>query len=386
MRPAQDLRRWWVRGSRRWWRAFLLLLLPLFLTGCWDRIEIEDRAIIMGLGIDRGEEVRVTYQFPLVSKLRPDSHGDGPSFITKTCSGRTIGEAMERLQGQIQEAVFFGHIRTVVFSETAATRGVQQEIDFLRRDPMVRPQVYVIVTPQTAQEFLDAPVKTEQIPSLGLVKMITHDARLGRLPKLHLGEFLVRLDSPAIDPVAPIFHQEDGTFHWDGLAVFAHDRMVGRLSREEAEVFMRLRDGKRGGSVTVEGANGETVLIKFFHLRRRVKVQAVEDRPQLVVELELEGNVGEITDLGQKAPAMGRINSREARLLEAKAAEKVKAETEQLIRKVQSEYRSDIFGLGEWVQAYRPDLFRENWNEIFPQVGIEVEVTVRLRRYGMTGI
>ncbi|MCL4426589.1 MAG: Ger(x)C family spore germination protein [Firmicutes bacterium] len=366
--------------------SFLSLAL-IILTGCWDRVEIEERAMVLGLGIDSGTELRLTYQFPLVAKLRPEGQDKGPGFMTKSCPGKTLGEAMTHLQQQIEEAVFLGQIRIIVFSEEAATRGVGQEIDFLRRDPMLRPQVFVLVTPGSAAEFLQSQSRTELVPSLALVKLITQETRRGRLPNIHLGEFMVRQDSPGVDPVAPVFHPAEGTFHWDGLAVFGQDRMVGRLDQEESLIFMRLRDGKRGGSVEVANPMTDgTVLIKFFHLMRRVRIEEEGGLPHFYVTLELEGNVGEFTGEQGRLPAPGRISAADVRLIEERAAQKVKKETEDLVRKVQREFGADIFGLGEWVRAYRPGLWRENWHEIFPYIRVDIEVKLRLRRYGMTGI
>ncbi|MFP3514304.1 hypothetical protein SB775_32935, partial [Peribacillus sp. SIMBA_075] len=34
----------------------LLLLLPLLLTGCWDRVEIQDRLFVMSVAIDKAKE------------------------------------------------------------------------------------------------------------------------------------------------------------------------------------------------------------------------------------------------------------------------------------------------------------------------------------------
>ena len=47
---------------------FLILLLPLFLTGCYDRFELDNLAYVIAIGVDTGENgnVNITYQIAYV--------------------------------------------------------------------------------------------------------------------------------------------------------------------------------------------------------------------------------------------------------------------------------------------------------------------------------
>lgn len=58
------------------------------LTGCWDKIEIEDRAFVMAIGIDLSSSNKryvVTFQFPNAAQITKGTSGGGggsekPSF------------------------------------------------------------------------------------------------------------------------------------------------------------------------------------------------------------------------------------------------------------------------------------------------------------------
>jgi hypothetical protein len=54
-------------------KAVLLCLIPLFLMGCWNAEEINDRVIVLAAGMDQVENgrVRLSLQVPIVEEVLP---------------------------------------------------------------------------------------------------------------------------------------------------------------------------------------------------------------------------------------------------------------------------------------------------------------------------
>ena len=54
------------------WKLFVFLpFLGILLTGCWDRQEIEERAVVLGIGIDdAGEGATLPRKRPPVQNIR----------------------------------------------------------------------------------------------------------------------------------------------------------------------------------------------------------------------------------------------------------------------------------------------------------------------------
>ena len=74
------------------------LLLPsitvILLTGCWNRVEINDIAIVTAIGLDliEGDKIRLSLQVALPSKLGPAVGGasSGKSTIVISETGTTV--------------------------------------------------------------------------------------------------------------------------------------------------------------------------------------------------------------------------------------------------------------------------------------------------------
>ena len=73
--------------------------------------------------------------------------------------------------------------------------------------------------------------------------------------------------------------------------------------------------------------------------------------------------------------------------LEKACSEQIKRGVESAFVKVQKEYKSDIFGFGLVFHRKYPEEWRkinEEWNEIFSEADIQVEVETKAIRTGLT--
>lgn len=116
--------------------TFVSVLSCVVLSGCWDRIEINDMAIVMATGVDyENDKVHLTAQIFVPRKAGGgDSTGGSgsPSGVTliRTAEGQNIAEALNRLQRKVPRNMFWGHCEVIVINEDAGKHGLREYIDF----------------------------------------------------------------------------------------------------------------------------------------------------------------------------------------------------------------------------------------------------------------
>ncbi|WP_440119371.1 Ger(x)C family spore germination protein [Paenibacillus sp. QZ-Y1] len=98
------------------------------MTACWDRVEINDIAIVLATGIDHvDEKVHLTAQIfiPRKGGGGAESGGSSPSGVTmiRTAEGRTVAEALNRLQRQVARNMFWGHCEVYYYARRDQARG-----------------------------------------------------------------------------------------------------------------------------------------------------------------------------------------------------------------------------------------------------------------------
>ncbi|MEW9673117.1 Ger(x)C family spore germination protein [Ammoniphilus sp. 3BR4] len=391
------------------------LLLPFpFLTGCWDRLEIEERAVVLGMAIDTAreeevkEEKKVThlkedFPKPTTGKIRltaqiaiqgriplgPAEGGGGqekPVWVLHAV-GDTIDDVIMVLQQQIAYRLFIGHLRVVVISEEIAKKGVQNINDYFRRNSEIRRTVWMMVSKGDADKAMLTAPPLERIPTLYLTETMNQAVKLGKLPPAFLGLFWSASSAHGREPFLPYIEVQKDNIFVQGLAYFRGDKMVGRTEPLQIATVMQLIGVETAGysvliPVPEEPSPGA---VMFQGKRRTAKIRSVikNGRPHYKINVHIEGDLMEKSNEQFDVNKPGMIAK-----IEKEMSERSEKSQAKLIRQTQ-EKESDIFGFGEYVRAKHPEYWNEHikteekWREMYKDVTFDSQVSVSIRRVGM---
>ena len=128
----------------------LSLLPPLFLTGCWDKKDPEDRAFIMTLGVDDTAE-GCKFIFA------PANTGDGETQ-TYTAESETLAGAVAKVDGQMSRKTDLGQLKTIILSGELLedSRKLDSLLQELERSQTVSEKVMLLATEESAADCVDA--------------------------------------------------------------------------------------------------------------------------------------------------------------------------------------------------------------------------------------
>ncbi|MGZ6503176.1 MAG: Ger(x)C family spore germination protein, partial [Tumebacillaceae bacterium] len=120
------------------------------LTGCWNRVEINDLGISIAAAIDKAEndQVRFSEQIALPGQMG-GGKGTSPEnkpYYTFSGVGLNLGDAMQNLQTQMSRRLFLAHRRVFLISEDIARKDVRKYLDEMSRNPQSRLRPNVAVT------------------------------------------------------------------------------------------------------------------------------------------------------------------------------------------------------------------------------------------------
>ncbi|MDI3328759.1 MAG: Ger(x)C family spore germination protein [Alicyclobacillaceae bacterium] len=395
------------------------------LTGCWDRLEIEQRAVVLGLAVDGADPgelrrmgssiyldrtphgrdlvpLRLTAQIAVPGRipLGPGDAGGGggqgsggsqgsggdrrPVWVLRAV-GYTLEDAVSNLQQQVADPLFFGHLRILVISEAMARKGVTGINDWLRRNPNIRRTLWFTVAKGDAADVMEAAPELERVPTFYLWAMFDQAQHLGKLPPSYSNVFWRAYSCTGQEPFLPFveIRQRNNVFI-RGLAYFKGDRMIGSLDSPEVGLFMVVKGFKPAGYLAfVQGAGSrEHVLVEVLHTVSKIAVEEEGGRPRIKIRSHLEVAIrekpGSRLDVG---------SLRQVRELEETLAHSVEREVMRLIRKTQGE-GADIFGFGEQVRARMFSYWKQkvrtkqDWEALYPSLPVRAEVTVNIRRIG----
>lgn len=376
--------------------SFILIISILLLSGCWNRIEVNDIAIVTAVGLDllEDEKIRLTLQVAIPSKLGPTSGptggGDNSTFMISD-TGDTLSEAYRHLQGKLSRRIFFSHSRVLLIGEELAKKGVSHILDFYSRYHEPRMNSYIMFTKGDAFEV----IKNE--PNLESVS--AEETR--ELTKLSVGltvnikEFLDMLLTEGLEPVAPKFSSEPmevnveneskKTQAINGAAIFKDDKLVGWMDDSETRGILWLRNEMDLGVITVkvpEEKGGGNISCNIIRSETNIVPKIKDGKIKISVNTTSEMNVME------NASELNLDDSKNIDKLQEELEKDIKERIQEVLDKAKNDLDSDIFGFGEAVYKKYPrqwnEKYKKEWNEGFSEIEVTIKPTVFVRRIGLT--
>ncbi|WP_251035874.1 Ger(x)C family spore germination protein [Paenibacillus sp. ISL-20] len=236
----------------------VLLLSCSLLTSCWDRMEIEERAVVLGISIDTADKdaearedeishlrgkypapkqelIQLSVQIALPGRipLGPGEGGGSGESEQETVwvldvVGHTLDDAMMNLQQQISGKLFFGHLRVIVVSEEFARKGLQNLNDYLHRNAEVRRMAWLMVSKGKAKNHMQAAPKLERVPALYLASTLDDAVKHGKFPINYIGTFWSNSSKKGQEGFLPYIKIMKGeNVDISGMAFFKGAKMVG---------------------------------------------------------------------------------------------------------------------------------------------------------------
>lgn len=400
--------------------AALLLMVPL-LSGCWDRLEIDERAVVLGVSIDEveneeaaekeedevshvrgslpppkqgmvrvGVQIALPGQIPLGPGEGGGMGGGGPRTTVWVINvvGHSINDAFLNLQQQVSSRLFFGHLRIIVISEAVAKRDMSNINDYFRRNSEIRRMAWMMVSKGKAFELMNAAPKLERIPTLYLMSTLDNAIKMGKFPKDYIGQFWSNSSKKGQEGFLPYVEiKEQENVEVKGLAYFRGERLVGVTKPLEISGFLGLRGinpaGYRAIVLLDSDDMSSAVMTNVTHRHSKIDVSVKDGKPHFLIRIQLEANLVEKMNesISLDDPAV-------IHLIERKQEEASVQFYKNIIEKTQSK-SSDIFGFGEMVRAKKPGYWhryigtKEKWQEMYKQVVFDIDVVVQIRRIGM---
>jgi spore germination protein KC len=123
----------------------VIIITMQFLTGCKDAMEIDNIAIIIGIGLDKtdNDEVVLSLLLPVTRYSEFGGLSSGGPFKSEATilvseKGRGIMDAYRKIEKKLSRKIFFSQNEVIFIGESLAREGVLDVIDFFYRHPESR--------------------------------------------------------------------------------------------------------------------------------------------------------------------------------------------------------------------------------------------------------
>ena len=378
---------------------FPLSIIAIFLSGCWDAIDLEDRGFVIGMAIDlednqENEEqpiFSITNQMVVPSGLTNPSQGSGGAgessnaFLNIVASGNSIYRVDEEVSTRSSKAPFHEHLMILVISEEVArTEHLFSELlDTFIRDVRMRRGMKVVVSKGEAKELLNFTTPEEQLPAIHIDELLQYSSsETGYLPAKRLGdieEFHLRETSyvmPMLEPSEYIERNSGAVFHG------TQDKMIGTLNQEEMQ-GLELVNSEATEKVIDFMYNDKIFAFEVSELRNKVKVNPTNmDQMKVTIDINLDGIIKE------SFSKIDLENADELKSVQHAVSEQVKKSIKNVIEKAQNELNTDVFNIWKILETKHHDVWKkveDDWEKgenYFSNVTFDINVHTEIYSIG----
>lgn len=370
----------------------LFAFLAFFLTGCWDRREINDIAFVSATAVDQaGDKIRVTVQFPLPGQMGgTGSTGGGGGtagkkpWHTGTAEARTGQEANVLAQQSMSRYLNFSHRRVLVLGEEKAKRGIADVMDILGRISQNRMTAYPLVSEGTAEELFRVDASMEKIPAETLREL----AALSYAKPITIQDVVDALLTDGVDPYLPLVAAQKGEgadkgtkqARLKGIAVFRADKLVANFTGEKSRGLLFALGQTKQPIVTVKAPEGKGFIsLRVINPKVKIAARPNGSTPRLRMSLT-----------GEMVASENRSNFRfsENQSTIARLEEAVNRDVERSIRSALTktqELGADPVGFGLHLYRYHPSAWRSvkrEWRDVYRRAELSVDVRLRMLHPG----
>ncbi|SDN09456.1 spore germination protein KC [Psychrobacillus sp. OK028] len=378
---------------------FILLILCIVLTGCWNRRELNELAITLAMGLDKiDDEYVVSAQVVVPSEVSMKG-GKGTTPVTLIQGrGETVYEAIRKMTKSSSRKVYPGHLRMLVISESLASEGIGHPIDLISRDWELRSDFYVaIAKDSTAEEILNVLTPLETIPANKMFNTLkVSEENWAATVGITLDQLITDLISNGKEAVLTGIivtgKQELGSstenvitvtpsakIKVDDLAVFKGDKLVGWLTEDESRGYSGITNHVKNTVGTISCPGGGRASLEVLSFKSKVKGKVKNGSPEADINVKIAANVGEI----ECSIDISKAESVEA--LEKLYEKAVKVTINDSITSVQEKYETDIFGFGNAIHRSYPNewkTLKNQWNQHFTEMKVNIKVDVKILKTG----
>lgn len=342
--------------------SLFLLFDLLFLTGC-NMLEIEDYAIVAGIGIDlNGNEYEVTYE------IYEENDGQTTNMTSniKTGKGKNISEAINEISSQLNRKPYLNHSSIVILNEEAVEKSFDDILNYLLHDVRIRSACYIMASKnQSTKQLFEKSKEQKKVIAFDIYKHLDiKEGIINKWSNCKLNEIInEKLTENGTVILPTITYDNDCDIN--GVYLINEDNKIITPS-DDVFVFQLFNNNLLEGLFDMKGRTS-------YYIKK------------VTSNIEYIGN-NLLVNINLKILTYEKINKEDI----VQYVSNIKKELETIIFEVYQKYINkniDPFRLYKYFNSYHPKVYEENINTYYnfiETINFEIDTNIDVMSLGLS--
>lgn len=374
-------------------RLLVLICPMLLLSGCWDKVDLNDRAFVIAIGVDKWEDTKkespvhkltnenlnysVSLALPDLQAFSGTGGSDAKTQAVKCAADTTLTGAFGIVDSYSSQKMYLGHSKTIILGKDIASDKdlLRGALDAIERNPDISRKIVLYVSDGKAVDVLEADAPGEPLVGLFVSHYLKNNEKASALIfKQDLEKTVQQLHLNG-NAVLPKISVDQGDIQLSGAAVIKDYSVVGYLDDFETRGYLWV-NGKGKGAIVTTLFEKKPLSLNVTQAKRKIVFDEEYNKIVCNIAVQLKGNIGEFyfNDITLKDKYF-------LREVEKRYEGVVVNEIVSMLEKFQKEYKVDGHNFAEMLKKKNYSLFskyeKEGYN-LFEEIEFRVSVDAEI--------
>ncbi|MCT4596811.1 MAG: Ger(x)C family spore germination protein [Vallitalea sp.] len=361
------------------WKKILCLLMsvPIILTtGCWDSRDINEKCIVISLGVDYVDEmVEFSGEIVKLTKAKgTEGSSEATGVYTLLSYGKTFEEARVNYNSNNPFPTFLGATRVVVFGEDYAKLGIESYLNRVDSLYDYRKTLLPCISREATKDIFEMDTQKDLAVGFLIDDILTHLKEEGQAICPNIGNLLSVIAFGSEGYLIPYIGNELNDIKYLGLCVFKDSKLVDIINIEDTKAILYVVGNNTKFIELIPNPinNKNKYSFRVTIDKRKIKTDYENDTPIINISLNLDAEL-------RYQYYIDPITDDMIKQFEDDISKKVTDEIFNMIKRAQKDFTCDIFSFGEIFKSQHLNQYNKiNWEDAFQTaiVNIDVKTTV----------
>jgi|GEM_PF-5223603 len=367
-------------------RLVLSLLLPFFLSGCWQDQPINDRFLVFSLAVEPGRsggDTLWTFQMPTPDYLEGFGNSGGGSSATGTpffdiqVRDGTFSGAIVKAENRTSRDLYMGQLQTVFLSTDLPASRLRSFLDEEGRTGELDHTEFLLATAGSASKAMSTKMPQSPLPSF----VVTEHFACPGCAEVRLDVPVYEAQSAVLEPTTdlalPLVEPSSHGYTIARVVIYRDLAKAAILSAKASRGWAWIANRIQKEAVNIPMGGGKASL-RGLSGKTSYAIKGISrGRPYL--DISIRGSA----ILSGLPPGVSRATPSVSKAIALGASKAVRDEVASAITEAKR-VGSEPFGIGTRVRVMAPKVFESpaSWREAFRRLPVRVSVHVSIEGTG----
>lgn len=326
-------------------KKIFLFIIILLITGCYDKHELNDIAILTATEINKIDDTYHITAEIINPQSKDKTINPNSPFIIYEGTGKTLDEAYRKINTISSRHLYSDHIQIMIINENIAKENIKEILDFYLRKPTVRTEFKILIGKN--KDILSVTTPIDKISSSSILSSLKSDNKyLGISNLVTFNDMTNMLLNPNIELILPSIKLDnineltdklDNTketktsskYILDSLAIFKDNKLLGYLTKEQSITYNIIKNNTKNNIITYPCNNNKYISLEILSSNSKI----IPKDNKINININLTGTINETN-----------CSIKDINKIEKNIEEYLNKDIKNNIDEIRNTYNSDIFG------------------------------------------